>query len=476
MVRSARRSSTARSTSISPAVRIPARSTTSATSACSAPRCRCPRTATRSRAITSVVGGGFGPDAACGREIYRDVKAEDAPKTVERMLKAYLAHRASADESFLAFTRRHDDRRAQDACSNARRSNDADHRAADPDLDPGFARRSRPSSAPGSTAFSPASSRSTAASMPLSPEETAALLGDVTRRAPRRAGRSTTATTARRRGTTPSMPLPDRMELADGRPLRRRMMAAMGQQDCGQCGYTCEDYANAIVLKKEERLNLCIPGGKDTTRMLKIALCGIRRHSGGGQSAGTRGSSGSDAEAAAPAAIAEPTRDSPAEIAFVSAHASSTNQAPTRKPGISISTSPARGIDYAVGDSLGIFPQNDPALVDAVIAALARAAGFPHRRPHAARGSDRRRLARHRARHAVPAHLLHHRRRAAAEGEGARPRAAIRTATPRRSTCWRRWKNFPASGPIPKPLSKRSIRCSRGFIRSPRRPRSRPIA
>ena len=55
-----------------------------------------------------VVGGGFGPDAACGREIYRDVKAEDAPKTVERMLKAYLAHRASTAESFLTFTRRHE--------------------------------------------------------------------------------------------------------------------------------------------------------------------------------------------------------------------------------------------------------------------------------------------------------------------------------------------------------------------------------
>ncbi len=54
------------------------------------------------------VGGGFGPDAMCGRELYRDVRAEDAPKTVERMLKAYLAHRTSADESFLAFTRRHE--------------------------------------------------------------------------------------------------------------------------------------------------------------------------------------------------------------------------------------------------------------------------------------------------------------------------------------------------------------------------------
>jgi len=53
------------------------------------------------------VGGGFGPDAQCGREIYHDLKAEDAPRAVERMLKAYLANRA-ADETFLSFTRRHD--------------------------------------------------------------------------------------------------------------------------------------------------------------------------------------------------------------------------------------------------------------------------------------------------------------------------------------------------------------------------------
>jgi ferredoxin-nitrite reductase len=54
-----------------------------------------------------MVGGGFGPDAAIGRELYRDVKAEDAPKTVEKMLKGYLANRAG-EETFLAFTRRHE--------------------------------------------------------------------------------------------------------------------------------------------------------------------------------------------------------------------------------------------------------------------------------------------------------------------------------------------------------------------------------
>ncbi len=54
-----------------------------------------------------LVGGGFGPDAALGREIYRDVKADDAPQTVERMLKGYLAKR-SEGETFLTFTRRHE--------------------------------------------------------------------------------------------------------------------------------------------------------------------------------------------------------------------------------------------------------------------------------------------------------------------------------------------------------------------------------
>jgi len=54
------------------------------------------------------VGGGFGPDAALGREIYRDVKAKYAPRVIEGMLKGYLAHRTGREETFLAFSRRHD--------------------------------------------------------------------------------------------------------------------------------------------------------------------------------------------------------------------------------------------------------------------------------------------------------------------------------------------------------------------------------
>ena len=53
-------------------------------------------------------GGGFGPDADIGQEVYHDLKAEDAPQTVERLLKAYLKNRASSEETFLTFARRHD--------------------------------------------------------------------------------------------------------------------------------------------------------------------------------------------------------------------------------------------------------------------------------------------------------------------------------------------------------------------------------
>jgi ferredoxin-nitrite reductase len=54
------------------------------------------------------VGGGFGEDRAIARELYPNVKAEVAPRVVARILRAYLAHRESKDETFVAFARRND--------------------------------------------------------------------------------------------------------------------------------------------------------------------------------------------------------------------------------------------------------------------------------------------------------------------------------------------------------------------------------
>lgn len=53
-----------------------------------------------------LVGGGFGTEATMGRELFQNVKAEDAPRIVERVLKAYVNHRSSEDETFIAFARR----------------------------------------------------------------------------------------------------------------------------------------------------------------------------------------------------------------------------------------------------------------------------------------------------------------------------------------------------------------------------------
>ncbi len=54
------------------------------------------------------VGGGFGADAGIARELYRDVRAENCPPLIERILAAYVRNRAGTDETFLAFTRRHE--------------------------------------------------------------------------------------------------------------------------------------------------------------------------------------------------------------------------------------------------------------------------------------------------------------------------------------------------------------------------------
>jgi ferredoxin-nitrite reductase len=54
------------------------------------------------------VGGGFGADAAIAHELYRDVKVEDCPALITRMLAAYLANREGPAETFMEFSRRLD--------------------------------------------------------------------------------------------------------------------------------------------------------------------------------------------------------------------------------------------------------------------------------------------------------------------------------------------------------------------------------
>jgi sulfite reductase (NADPH) flavoprotein alpha-component len=172
----------------------------------------------------------------------------------------------------------------------------------------------------------------------------------------------------------PVMPLPDRMKLAEGKPLPRRLMAAMAQQDCGQCGYNCKDYADALFAKSEKRLNLCVPGGKETSRTLKQ----LYQEFDGAPRMAPEAVAATAEEQTKPALAAPPgrSRDNPVYATFLSRRR-------LNKPGSEKETwhididLAGTDLDYVVGDSFGIFPANDHDLVAAILAALQVPADFP---------------------------------------------------------------------------------------------------
>jgi sulfite reductase (NADPH) flavoprotein alpha-component len=169
-----------------------------------------------------------------------------------------------------------------------------------------------------------------------------------------------------------TLPLAERMVLAEGRPLRRRMMAAMAQQDCGQCGYNCQDYADALVLKSEERLNLCVPGGKETARMLKMLNEEVGKAP---PAAAPAAPTLREAPASVPAMPGR-SRDNPVLARLLSR--TRLNKQGSEKETWHVECDLAEcGLDYVVGDSFGIFPTNDPALADAVMVALGAPPEFP---------------------------------------------------------------------------------------------------
>lgn len=153
-----------------------------------------------------------------------------------------------------------------------------------------------------------------------------------------------------------TMPMAERMKLAEGRPVRRRMMAAMAQQDCGQCGYTCEDYSNKLFLGEEKRLNLCVPGGKETSRALKSLYAEI------GAAAAAPTAAPGKPEDTAPGR----SREMPVLATFLGTRLlnGEGSEKETRHVEFDLADT---GIDYRPGDSFGIVPTNDPELADAII-------------------------------------------------------------------------------------------------------------
>ncbi len=163
-----------------------------------------------------------------------------------------------------------------------------------------------------------------------------------------------------------TMPIADRMKLAEGRPLRRKMMAAMAQQDCGQCGYNCHDYSEAIATRSEARLNLCVPGGKETARMLKSLYEELDKAPAAkrdkARCGGSAGRDGDDRRA-------RPLARQPGRATFLSRRLLNKGKSEKETYHVEFDLSESK-LDYVVGDSFGVFARNDIGLVDQIIALL----------------------------------------------------------------------------------------------------------
>ncbi|MCR0984559.1 sulfite reductase subunit alpha [Roseomonas populi] len=148
----------------------------------------------------------------------------------------------------------------------------------------------------------------------------------------------------------PALSLDERLAMAAGKPQSRRYMAAMAQLDCGQCGYVCKSYAEAIASGAEGSLSLCVPGGKATQKALKAL----------------------QAEAPAAPAPAAPLKSTGPElvpIRVLAAHKLS-GEASAKDVRNVVLDLEGSGLRYDPGDSLGLLAPNDPELVEACLVAL----------------------------------------------------------------------------------------------------------
>ena len=149
-----------------------------------------------------------------------------------------------------------------------------------------------------------------------------------------------------------ALPIVDRMDLAEGKPMERKLMAAMAQLDCGSCGYLCQTYSEAIASGEESNLSLCSPGGKETKQMIKKLLA-----DGGGVStngSGTNGAATSNGQANGSSAW---NRKNPYTAKLIESRELNREGSAkdTRHVAIDLAGS---GIKYDVGDALGIYPIN----------------------------------------------------------------------------------------------------------------------
>ncbi|MBI1244062.1 MAG: sulfite reductase subunit alpha [Alphaproteobacteria bacterium] len=152
----------------------------------------------------------------------------------------------------------------------------------------------------------------------------------------------------------PALLLDERLKLSEGRVPARRLMSAMAQLDCGQCGYECKSYAEAIASGAEKSLGKCVPGGKETSKALRALVAELPA-------------------AGAPAAVRADAAHPPGRLVAEAVFKAATplnGQGSAKDTRHVVFGLAGSGLSYEVGDAFGIFVSVSPELVDATIAAL----------------------------------------------------------------------------------------------------------
>lgn len=168
-------------------------------------------------------------------------------------------------------------------------------------------------------------------------------------------------------------PAPSRPELE---AQERRLLAALAQLDCGQCGYSCQGYAHALAVGAEQDASLCAPGGASTREALEGLLAAPAR---------------TVRLARAPSEPTPALARSDEQADPLQAPSSTATQSGERRRSLRLRVKSQRrltladagseireivldlggsALSYRAGDNLAIFPHNDPDLVRALLRAL----------------------------------------------------------------------------------------------------------
>ncbi|MDQ2801533.1 MAG: sulfite reductase subunit alpha [Pseudomonadota bacterium] len=166
----------------------------------------------------------------------------------------------------------------------------------------------------------------------------------------------------------PTLELDERLTLAEGRPPERRLMAAMAQLDCGQCGRLCQTYAEALARGEEGSTSLCVPGGKATARTLKKLMA---------EAPAAAMPAAAGAPVAPVAAVTPVELDLSTRLIRVLSAERLTGAASSKDVRHLVIDLADSGLTYRPGDSLGLAAANDPALVAACLAELRADAEAP---------------------------------------------------------------------------------------------------